>query len=94
MLKRLADAQGIRPCQRAMNHRAYPIAKTAAHPGNSEPLIGLGPGPESVQCMGNKNSDAQNNQKCGNSFKHRRILRNRPIERSAFYTVKEIRLSG
>ena len=35
--------------------------------------------------MGNENSDAQNNQKCGNSFKHRPILRNRPIERSDLF---------
>jgi hypothetical protein len=41
--------------------------------------------------MGKKNSDAQNNQKCGNSFKHRRILRNGFNKSSAFYTVKEIR---
>src|ERR1700733_5063566 len=44
--------------------------------------------------MGNENSDAQNNQKSGNSFKHRRILRNRRIERSIFCTVKEIPLGG
>jgi hypothetical protein len=53
----------------------------------------LGPGSEGVQCMGNENSDAQNNEKYGNTFKHRRILRNRPIERSTFCTVKEIPLS-
>jgi hypothetical protein len=49
---------------------------------------------EGVQRMCNENSNAQNNQKCGDSFKHRRILRNRRIERSIFCTVKEIPLSG
>jgi hypothetical protein len=34
--------------------------------------------------MGKKNSDAQNNQKCGDSFKHQRILRNGPIKGSTF----------
>jgi hypothetical protein len=47
---------------------------------------------EGVQCMGNEDSDAQNYQKCGNDFKHQRILRNQPIERSPFCTVKEIPL--
>jgi hypothetical protein len=44
--------------------------------------------------MGNENSDAQNNQKCGNSFKHPRILRNGFIKTSTFCTVKEVSLSG
>jgi hypothetical protein len=54
--------------------------------------FGLGPGSESVESVGNEDADAQNNQKCGNSFKHQPILRNRPIERSPFCTVKEIPL--
>jgi hypothetical protein len=40
--------------------------------------------------MGNENSDAQNNEKCGYSFKHRWILRNSAIEGRVFCTVKEI----
>jgi hypothetical protein len=43
-----------------------------------EPMFlafGLGPVSEGVEGMGNENSDAQNNQKCSNDFKHRRILR-------------------
>ena len=44
--------------------------------------------------MGNENSDAQNNQKCCNSFKHPRILRNGFIKTSTFCTVKEVSLSG
>jgi hypothetical protein len=65
-----------------------PIAKTAPNPAVTRDR--LGSGSERVQCMGNENSYAQNNQKCGDSFKHRRILRNRRIERSIFCTVKEI----
>jgi hypothetical protein len=57
-------------------------------------VFGLGPGPEGVQCMGNENPDAQNNQECGNSFKHRRILRNRPLKDRLYCTVKKIRSSG
>jgi len=34
--------------------------------------------------MGNENPDTQNNQKCGNGFKHRRILRNGFIKTSTF----------
>jgi hypothetical protein len=49
---------------------------------------------EGVQCMGNENPDTQNNQECGNNFKHRSILRNRRIERSIFCTVKEIPHTG
>ena len=40
-----------------------------------EPMFlafGLGPVSEGVEGMGNENSDAQNNQKCSNDFKHRR----------------------
>jgi hypothetical protein len=54
----------------------------------------LGPASEGVEGMGNENSDAQNNQKCGNGFKHRRILRNGPLNRSTFLAVKKIRSSG
>jgi hypothetical protein len=56
--------------------------------------VTLGPGSEGVQSMGNENSDAQNNQKCGNSFEHRRILRNRSLRDRPCCTVKEIPLSG
>jgi hypothetical protein len=43
--------------------------------------------------MGKENSEAQNNEKSNNSFKHRRILRNRFTKRSTFCTVKEIPVS-
>jgi hypothetical protein len=41
--------------------------------GDIGPLMrpGLGSGSKGVQSMGKENSNAQNNQKCGNSFKHR-----------------------
>jgi hypothetical protein len=55
-----------------------------------EPMFlafGLGPVSEGVEGMGNENSDAQNNQKCSNDFKHRRILRD-------LRAVKKIRSSG
>jgi hypothetical protein len=42
--------------------------------------------------MGKKNSDAQDNEKCGYSFKHRWIPEQRLC--SAFCTVQEIPLSG
>lgn len=44
--------------------------------------------------MGNENADAQNNQKCCNSFKHRGILRNRSLSDRPCCTVKEIPWSG
>jgi hypothetical protein len=33
--------------------------------------FGLGPGSEGVKRVGNENAEAQNDQKCGNSFEHR-----------------------
>jgi hypothetical protein len=45
--------------------------------------------------MGNENSDAQNNEKCSNGLKHRRmILRNQFTKGLTFCTVKEIPLRG
>jgi hypothetical protein len=44
--------------------------------------------------VGNENSDAQNNEGCNYSFKHRRILRNRFTKRSTSCIVKEILLSA
>jgi hypothetical protein len=62
-----------------------------------EPLMRLAfiirSGSEGVQSMGNEDSDAQNNEECSYSFKHRRILRNRFTKRSTFCTVKQTPLS-
>jgi hypothetical protein len=78
---------GISRCQKGAQSR-----------GDSEtPLMRLAfiirSGSEGVQSMGNEDSDAQNNEECSYSFKHRRILRNRFTKRSTFCTVKQIPLS-
>jgi hypothetical protein len=82
------QSPGISLCQRG-----------GQFPGDSRPLVrfSLRPasGSEGVQCVGNENSYAQNNEKCGNNLEHRRTLRNRcTTKRSTFCTVKEIPLRG
>ena len=82
ILKRLPDAMWH--MQAPMSHQSPGISlcqRGAQSRGDSRPLLrfSLRPasGSEGVQCVGNENSYAQNNEKCGNNLEHRRTLRNR-----------------